>query len=357
MTTATLVPPQAARTARADRPLGQTLQSEAPRFSLLTALALLEYFARREGAPPLGEETRPAQAAVALAVRASFGFPACEIDRIAFAAPARAEISGPAFALLGHIGPMPDWLTEELAQRLRRGDRAATDFVAMFEQRLMAVAFRARARTLPGFAWRAPETSSLGGILRSLIGLATPGLQGRITVPDRALFSFAGLLAGQSRSLGALERVLRTYLMVPFRVVPFTGRWLNLEPGDITRVSAAPANNRLGRTALLGARVWDRQSCFTLRIGPLEPDAFQNLLPGGAGHRAVSALTRFFAGPGLDFQLELHLRPDRIAASRLSAGPAATRLGWTSFLVARPDTRAAGIMRIAARENPCGQQS
>jgi type VI secretion system protein ImpH len=222
----------------------------------------------------------------------------------------------------------------------------------------MAVAFRARARTLPGFAWRTPEDSSQGGILRALIGLATPGLRDRITVPDRALLSFAGLLAGQSRSLGALERVLRSYLMVPFRVVPFTGRWLNLEPTDITRISAATfAKNGLGRTAVLGARVWDRQSCFTLRIGPLEEDAFQNLLPGAAGHRAVSALTRFFAGPALDFQLELHLRPDRIAASRLSAGPSATRLGWTSFLVARPDTSAAGVVRIAARENPAGRQS
>jgi type VI secretion system protein ImpH len=355
MTTETLTRPRAGDTARQSKSLGRTLEHDSPRFSLLPALALLEHFATAEGAPPLGEETRPASAAVALVARAGFGFPASEIDHIDLVTPARAEITGPACGLLGHIGPLPDWVTEELAQRVRRGDRAATDFLAMFEQRLMTVAFRARARTEPGFAWRPPEDTALGGILRALIGLATPGLRRRLAVPDRALFGFAGLLAGQSRSLGALERVLRTYLRAPFRVIPFTGRWLAFDPADVSRVSAAPdGNHLLGRTALLGARVWDRQSCFTLRIGPLDPPMFRDLMPDRAAHRALAALTRFFAGPGLDFQLELHLDTRRIGPARLSAGDAATRLGWTSFLVARPDTRAAGIMRVAARDTTTG---
>jgi type VI secretion system protein ImpH len=332
--------------------LGETLTRDASRYAMLPTLALLEHFAILGGAPPLGEETAPADAAVTLTARAMFGFPASEIDRIALTAPGRSSVRGPGFGLLGHVGPLPDWITEELAERARRGDRAATDFLAMFEQRLMTVAFRARSRIEPGFAYRTPEASGIGIVFRALLGLATPGLRQRMALPDRALLGFAGLLAGQSHSIGALERVLRTYLSVPVSVLPFTGRWLALEPADITLLGGSVRNNRLGRGAMLGARVWDRQSCFTLRVGPLDPDAFASLLPGGDRHRALATLTRFIAGPGLEFQLELHLRPDRIGQSVISARKGATRLGWTSFLVARPKTRAAGVIRIAARESP-----
>jgi predicted component of type VI protein secretion system len=63
----------------------------------------------------------------------------------------------------------------------------------------------------------------------------------------------------------------------------------------------------------------------------------------------VVALTRFFAGPLLTFHLDLRLRPERIEKLRISAGPQAARLGWTSVLVGRPDTRAAGAIRLAVR--------
>ena len=331
--------------------LRETLTRGAAGYAMLPTLALLEHFAILGGAPHLGEETAPADAAVTLTARALFGFPASEIDHIALTAAGRSSVRGPGFGLLGHLGPLPDWITEELAQRARRGDRAATEFLAMFEQRLMTVAFRARARIEPGFAYRAPEASGIGGIFRALLGLATPGLRQRMAVPDRALLGFAGLVAGQSHSIGVLEGVLQTYLLTPVRVLPFTGRWLGLEPADVTRLSVSVRNNRLGRCAMLGTRVWDRQSCFTLRIGPVDPDAFASLLPGGHRHRALAALTRFIAGPGLDFRIELHLRPDRIGQSIISARKGAARLGWTSFLVARPDTRSAGVIRIAARES------
>jgi type VI secretion system protein ImpH len=330
--------------------IDQSLTRDAPRFAMLPALAMLEHLALQAGAAPLGQETRPADAAVRLHARAAFGFPASELDEIARPEGGQALMRTRVFGLLGHIGPLPDWITEELAQRSRRGDRAALDFLAIFEQRLMATAFRARARTRHGFAYRAPEASPVGRILHALLGLATSDLRDRMQVPDRALLGFAGLLAGQTRSVGALEQILRSYLKVPVSVIVFVGRWLNLEAPDITRIGARGGNNLLGQSTMLGQRVWDRQSCFGLRIGPLEPEAFESLLPGGARHRALSALTRFFAGPALDCHLELHLRPDCIARPRISAAPGAVRLGWTAFLTTRLAAGTAGITRVAVRE-------
>lgn len=332
--------------------IGDRLATRPASYGLLPALSLLEYFATLAGSPRLGEERTPQDAAVQLAPRPSLAFPASEVDSIALDPDGRARLATRIAGLLGHGGPLPDWVTEEITQRIRRGDRAAVAFLHIFEQRLLTIGYRAAARTRLGTALRPPESSVGGPILHALLGLGTPGMTGRLGIPDRALLGYAGLLTGQARSRGALERMLRDYLAVPVAVVPFTGRWLKLEPDDVTRLGMPGANNRLGQDAVLGGRVWDRQSCFTLRIGPLEPAEYETLLPGGLRHRSLRAMTRFFVGPGLDFELTLQLRPHRIQPPRIRTRGPGARLGLTTFLVGRPDTRASGVVSLSMRDIP-----
>jgi type VI secretion system protein ImpH len=321
-------------------------------FSLLSALALLEHFAVQAGAPQLGAEQTPAEASVQLKPRASLAFPASEVDGIAFEQDGRSRLTTRIAGLLGHGGPLPDWVTEEITQRLRRGDVAAVHFLHIFEQRLLTINYHATARTRLGTALRSPEASAAGPMLHALLGLGTPGMEGRLGIPDRALLQYTGLLAGHTRSTGALQSMLRDYLGVPVSVEPFTGRWLKLEPDDVTRLGAVGANNRLGQTALLGKRVWDRQSCFTLNVGPLEPEEFDTLLPGGSRYQSLRALTRFFAGPALDFHLKLKLRPHRIRPLEIRTRGPAARLGLNTFLVHGPATRAGGITYLSISDVP-----
>ena len=321
-------------------------------FSLLSALALLEHFAVQAGAPQLGAEQTPAEASVQLKPRASLAFPASEVDGIAFEQDGRSRLTTRIAGLLGHGGPLPDWVTEEITQRLRRGDVAAVHFLHIFEQRLLTINYHATARTRLGTALRSPEASVAGPMLHALLGLGTPGMEGRLGIPDRALLQYTGLLAGHTRSTGALQSMLRDYLGLPVSVEPFTGRWLKLEPDDVTRLGAIGAHNRLGQTALLGKRVWDRQSCFTLNIGPLEPEEFDTLLPGGSRYQSLRALTRFFAGPALDFYLKLKLRPHRIRPLEIRTRGPAARLGLNTFLVHGPATRAGGITYLSISDVP-----
>lgn len=332
--------------------IGERLSTRPASYGLLPALSILEYFAALAGSPQLGEERTPQDAAVRFAPRPTLAFPASEVDSIALDPDGRARLTTRIAGLLGHGGPLPDWVTEEITQRIRRGDRAAVAFLHIFEQRLLTIGYRAAAQTRLGTALRSPDASVAGPILHALLGLGTPGMTGRLGIPDRALLGYAGLLTGQARSRGALERMLRDYLGVPVAVVPFTGRWLRLEADDVTRLGTPGANNRLGQDALLGARVWDRQSCFTLQMGPLEPAEYDTLLPGGTRHRSLHALTRFFVGPGLDFQLTLQLRPQRIRPPRLRTRGPGARLGLTTFLVGRPDTRASGVVSLSMRDIP-----
>ncbi|MBK1660904.1 type VI secretion system baseplate subunit TssG [Paracraurococcus ruber] len=302
---------------------------------LLQVAALLDGFGRRDGRLPMGEAPSPAREAFRYQAQAHLRFPPAEVDRVAWDAVPRLLSS--AFGLLGHHGPLPDWITEELAQRLRRGDRAAQEFLGVFEHRLFALRVRAQARLRPGQAGLAAADGPAGRIVFALLGLGLPALRGRMDLPDAALLPHAGLLLGRSRSAAALQAVLRRQFGVPVAVRPFQGRWLRLAPADRTRIGATGRHRALGGGALLGGRAWDAASRFAVVLGPLTLPQHLALLPGGAAHAALRALIRFHKTEDLDVVLALMLRQDAVPPLRLSTRPGdAARLGWTSILRGRP---------------------
>ena len=124
---------------------------------------------------------------------------------------------------------------------------------------------------------------------------------------------------------------------MPVAVLQCRGQWLELEPDDLA-VLPAPAratgrNNQLGVSLVVGERVWDVQSKFRIRIGPISWRQFQSLMPNGTALRPVCQIARFYAGATLDFDVQPLLRPEEIPACRLAAssgeGP---YLGWNSWL-------------------------
>jgi type VI secretion system protein ImpH len=345
--------------AGADRrtPLGlkDRLTVQGHRFELFEALALLEHLARRghgghAGAPGIGDAVSPRREPVRFRSPPSLRFPSADIVRIDPAPEGGAPVvSTGAFALAGHHGPLPDWLTEELSQRVRRGDRAAMDFLDLFNERLLQLMYRARRENRVGFGYQSPDRTPAAGYLMSLLGLGTPGLQGRLGTPDRGLLQVAGLMAGTARSAAALERLLGHQLDLEMRVEPLTGRWLVLDDADRTRLSARrDRGNALGVSATVGGRVWDVASAFTLVAPRLGLAAFESMLPDGARHRIAAATTRFFVGPTLEFRFELRLAADEVPPSLVSARPGGARLGWTSFLRAGP-ARRTGVVRLRPR--------
>jgi type VI secretion system protein ImpH len=310
---------------------------------LLQAASLLSQLGRQAGRAPIGEGAAPRQEAFAYRGVPHLRFPVSEVERVEWPADAAAPpaLHSAAFGLLGHHGPLPDWITEEMAQRLRRGDHAALGFLRIFEHRLFALLVRAQARLRPGFGGLAPAAGPAGRI-----GFA---LRGRLPLPDAVLLPHAGLVIGRSRSAMAMQAMLQRQLGVPVTVRPFRGRWLRIEAEDRTRIGRGGRYQHLGQGAQLGGRVWDVSSSFTIAVGPLTLTQHQALLPGGATCRALTALTRFHKTEELDFVIELTLKPEAVPVLRASTRPEqASRLGWISFLAGRQQGPA--TIRFRARE-------
>jgi type VI secretion system protein ImpH len=251
--------------------------------------------------------------------------------------------------LAGVMGPLPHPFTELVLERSSRNNPALRDFLDLFNDRLLRLAYGVRKKNRIALSLSPPERTEMARALFPLAGLGAPSLRKRMEpegVPDAGLLAHAGLLAAHPRSMAGLEGMLSSYFGVRIRGRQFEGRWLPVEPDQHTRIGPSGRNNRLGRDTMLGTRFWDQSAAFQLHVGPLTFAQYRGFLPGGAAHHPLRQLTRFYAGTDLDFTARLVLDAGEVPRSTLARG-AEPRLGWTSWL-GRTSLPAAKVIKMRA---------
>lgn len=331
----------AAQGGRTDPPLERRLFGEPYRFGFFQAVRLL---ARLDPArEPVGGDARPGREVVRFRALTSLAFPASEVHRIE---PAGAEGGPPVMTvsflgLTGPLGVLPTPYTEFLLARRRAGDPTAAAFLDLFNHRMASLFFRAWAKYRPALARERDDAADdpLARCLFALMGIGTDSLRGRHTFPDDALLGFAGLFAQRRRPAAALEALLRDTFGVEVEVVQFVGRWLTLDPSDRSALGRGGPHNGLGSGLMLGARAWDVQGAFRLRVGPLTFERFLNLSPDGGEFLALTEMARVFVDGELDFDVQLVLKAEEVPACLVASAPGAgARLGRTAWLKSLPTT-------------------
>lgn len=348
--------------------LGQLL-SDGYRFNFFQAVRLLEMASPDRAA--VGRTADPRQEVVRFNSLPSVEFPASQIYDV-FAGreadhPARMIVTF--FGLAGPLAALPQHYTEMILERIARKDRTLQEFFDLFNHRLISLFYRAwekyrfwivgermlriereivesdpakfRAFVLD----QRPQLDPLGEVLLCLSGLGSPAtryvlphhdrLEPRTEIPDQTWRYYAGLLAQRRRPAVGLQGILADHFRWPVKLLPLSGRWLQLELGDQTQLRIG-GNSRLGVETVAGRKVWEIQGKFRLRIGALTYAQFCTLLPIGPAHAPFVQLTRFYAGAHLDFDCELLLLTSEIpplrCGDRQGIGP---RLGWNTWLPAR----------------------
>lgn len=263
-----------------------------------------------------------------------------EIDRIDMT---------PAFmGLLGINGTLPHFYTEALAQReLYQKDYAGRAFMDIFSHRAVSLFYEAwRKHRLP-IQFEADRRSRFLPLILSLAGLGQKGLRDRLggdrgAVADEALAYYAGTLQQRTLSARQLQQILQDYLAVPVRIEQFVGRWYQLPESGRAYLGvmgrrggmSGSLNGVLGRSAMLGERVWQRDLRMRVVLGPLPHARFRRFLPGGAGASALKELLTMLSGVSLEYEINLQLQRDDVQGCALDSdrSPTAFRLGWDTFL-------------------------
>ncbi len=343
---------------RTESAVADLLRREPYRFEFFQAVRLLLQQTwnpangeQSEAAPRLGQEGALAPPRIRFGAVSSLAFPAAEIADFADPEPqATGAAASPRMrvAFLGLTGPggvLPDHYTTLLMERgqSRHTDYTLQDFLDIFNQRALSLFFRAWGKHFPPWQYeqyRRDQTEqedlfTFG--LRCLVGLGTAGLRDRLRVDDEAIFYYAGHFSHFPRPAVSLEELLGDYFELPVRVTQFCGRWLNLSLPDRsclpTPVVTRGQNRQLSNDLVLGTRVWDVQTKFRIRIGPLNYVQFRDFLPGRPGLQRLCDLVRLFVGQQLEFDVQLVLRQAEIPRAGLTfQRPSARRLGWDCWL-------------------------
>ncbi|MDO5756827.1 MAG: type VI secretion system baseplate subunit TssG [Rhodobacterales bacterium] len=239
--------------------------------------------------------------------------------------------------LIGPEGPMPLHLTRWIMARLSNrwfagGSSGATadtsflDFINMLQHRLLALYWRAWADARPEISIAQGNDGRAGATMRALAGQGLPGTMTGDTRLDRAKLRHATSLAMEARSPERLCAFLETVLRVPVRVMEFAGRWTGIPAHLQSRLGMQYAG--LGRGAVVGKRVFDRQSHAELQLGPLTQDQFRGFLDDPDAWARLGHALVFAAGKELKFALRLILLPGHVPAAQLGG----CRLGRTAWL-------------------------
>ena len=328
-------------------------------FGFFQAVRLLDRWLGEGQAPGLGLQKLQFRNSVSLS------FPASEIESMqvswhdpqAVQLPAnvdKVDLTPACMGLLGVTGALPLFYTEWLGQVEQRGrDPSARAFLDVFSHRSVVLFYQAWRKHRLALQYEADRQRAFLPQVLALAGIGLKGLRQRLEpqhggVSDEGLAYFAGALQQRTLPATQLQRLLQRYLGVPVNVEPFVGRWYRIPEEGRTHlgVGLGQGGGVLGRSAVVGERVWQRNLRMRLTLGPLDHARFRRFLPGGPGERALRHWLGLLLGPSLEFEVRLRLRQDEVRPVTLCTERSdglgqpgqvgqVGQLGWDTFLMTR----------------------
>jgi type VI secretion system protein ImpH len=158
-------------------------------------------------------------------------------------------------------------------------------------------------------------------------------LRNRDAVPDAAKLHFSGHLLSHDRNAEGLRAILEEYFGVHAEIESFRGQWITIGADDRCRLGDRPESNSLGRNAVLGARVWECQHRFRVRMGPMSLADYARLLPDQESFRRLRAWVKNYVGDEFFWDVRLALKAAEVPDVQLGR---CGQLGWTTWLRSGP---------------------
>ena len=240
------------------------------------------------------------------------------------------EVTTSFLGLTGAATPLPHYLAEEVAQE-QKESAPQRQFLDLFHHRLLSLLYRALSKYSVAAETHHEGEDAWTHRLLALGGIDTYDGHTR-ALPASSILRLLPLLALRSRTAAGLELALNDVLGPALEgaevtVRQFVGEWVDIEE----RLRLGIVSHQLGRSAVLGAKVFDRGGKMTLCIGPLNAATYRRLLPAGDLLPWVAEVVGLFGWDPLSYDLELTLAVGAAPELRISHLPKVA-LGRDSWL-------------------------
>lgn len=339
----------------------ERLQTTAASSSFFQIVRLFNRVARRAGGAKsrAGIASRPKEEPVRFRAATGMRHPAAEI----VSAEARAldgapELTVSFMGLTGPMGVLPDYYTELLVTQRQARNPAAADFLDLFNHRTISLFYRAWAKyRLPiRFEEAArPLEDPHSRALAALMGLGLDASRPMLSADGGDLMSIAGPMARRVRTADGLRRTLASLFELPVEVIELQGRWIPIRAEEQTRLGEVGGFAVLGETAVIGSQVWDVQSRFRVRIGPVDLETFKRFFGAGDLRKSLVDLIRLSVGPAAEFDLQPVLKREYVPGISLGDSDNPALLGQTSWVVSKAPERDRDDAVVDGRWRPLEQ--
>lgn len=239
--------------------------------------------------------------------------------------------------LIGPSGILPRHYTDFLlSHRARYKDNTAHQFFDIFNHRAISLFVEAWEKYRFYIDYERNQSKDTMRYILDLVGMGTTGLQERLIrekqgVADEMLVYYSGLNAQLPHSAVGLAAILQDYFSVNVEVLQFQGCWLQLEPDQYTCIGTNKLFNKLGDSAVIGKCVWNLQTKFRIRIGPVDWKTFVAFLPIGDAFAVLKDFVNWYKPVEKSFDVQLVLRKEEVPVCCLGDEKSA-RLGWSTWL-------------------------
>jgi type VI secretion system protein ImpH len=149
-------------------------------------------------------------------------------------------------------------------------------------------------------------------------------------------FYFSGRLSAQTRNAEGLEAILEDFFGVPSQIQEFTGSWMKIPPENQCRLGESPETGSLGINAIAGAKQFEAQMKFRIRMGPMELQDLHNFLPIADNFKRLKDWVLNYINQEFFWDLQC------VVKARAVPGVCLGReglLGWTTWLKSEPFNR------------------
>ena len=302
--------------------------------------------ARDMSMPQVGRAQRPLQESFRLGQQASMAFSPRELASVEVRPAAQGgdqtHIKLFSLGTLGPNGALPIHVTELVRERVEaRRDTTLADFIDLFHHRAFTHIYRAWAQSQSAAGLDRSADETFTPYVARLAGDEPSEVQGS-ALSAHARWAATAHRVRAARNPEGLVRSLAQFFGVTVQLHEYCLQWMPIEPQDLCVLGQPRESSVLGRGAMAGEVVPDRQSRFRLVIGPLSMDGYLRLTPQGSAQGkdlpALVELVRSFIG--FEYVWEVELLIDRHAAPATQLGDS-TQLGWSSWMASDTSNGAA----------------
>jgi type VI secretion system protein ImpH len=259
----------------------------------------------------------------------ALGFPHMDIDTIKWGAEGKtALLDVNFFGLYGVSSPLPTFYTEDLIDYQNNDNTAPRDFLDIIHGALYPLLYDSWKKHRLSLRAYEDEEESVLEWFHTFTGLSDSLFREADPLYATTL-RYAGLLTQHPRSAKALESILSDVLgQVPVTVEQCPKKTVPIPKDQLLILGKSL---RLGEETVLGETLTDRINQIRIRVGPVENDGFDRLLPGNEDLEKVAFWYRFYLIEPVMADIEIILS-DQSPRPICLGDRVRTRLGLDSWL-------------------------